>query len=99
MRRQAWVQVVQTAQYAVAKCLPKADKASRLHGWRYVVAWGIDQPSEIYRNLLDSISILIIGFWHEPEALDLIENDVWARQRKAHAALLSLCKPLREGTA
>ena len=99
MRRQAWVQVAQTAQYAVAKCLPTSDRASRLHGWRSVVAWATDQLSESCHNLVDLSDIRIMGFWHEPEALDLTAGDVLARQRWAHAALPGLCKPQREGTA
>ena len=48
MRPQASVQVAQSAQYTVAKCLPASDKASLPPAQRNVVAWEIDQPSEIF---------------------------------------------------
>ncbi len=97
MRRQAPVQVAQSAEPTVGKWLSRVVEVFGRDAHRNVVAWALDLFPESYRNLLDLFGIGPIGLWYDPDVSEQSEDGVWARQRRAHAPLQSLCKPLREG--
>lgn len=99
MRRRPSNPAARAIQCARAEHLTVVDEVSRRDGWGNVVASGIKQFPESYRNVLHHRGIKVMALRPEAQALALTEGNMRVRQRKAHSALTGFCEPLLAGTA